>query len=130
MVFAAVVMASGVGVVWERREGVGVAAVLSVAAVLLAVAVVVLGVAAAPAVLVSAGAGWVVLVGVAVLLLVAVFAAGAFVLAPSSALPASLVAASTCACCPTVVWGRIASAMAAMGIVAQTMDVHASAQSR
>lgn len=68
-----------------------------------AVAAVVLGVAGLPgvaAVLASAGTGWVVFAGVAVLLLVAVSAAGTFVLAPSSALPVSLTVASACACCP------------------------------
>ena len=79
----------------------GVAAVLlSVASVVLGVAVVSvvsLGVAAAPAVLASAGSGWMVSAGV-VVLLVAAFAAGAFVLAPPSALPASLVVVSGCAC--------------------------------
>lgn len=54
----------------------------------------------------------------------------AFVLAPSSALPASLLGASDCACCPAVARGCVVSAMAAMGIVALTMDVHAIAQSR
>lgn len=64
------------------------------------VAAVVPGVAAAPAVLASAGVGWVVSAGV--VLLVAVFAGGVFVLAPSSALPVSLAVASACACCPSV----------------------------
>lgn len=95
-------IASGVGVVWVRRDGAGVvlsvaAVVLGVAAVLdaVAVAAVLLGVVAAPAV--SAG--------VAVLLLVAVFAAGAFVLVPPSASPVPLVAASGCACRSAVAWG-------------------------
>ena len=56
--------------------------------------------------------------------------AAAFVLAPSSALSASLLVASACACCSAVGRGWMASAMAAMGIVALTMDVHAIAQSR
>lgn len=86
-------IAAGVGLVWARRDGVGVV----VAAVVPGVAVL-LGVAAAPAVLASAGSVWVVPAGVAVLLLVAVFAAGAFVLTPSSTLPASLAVASACAC--------------------------------
>ena len=54
----------------------------------------------------------------------------AFALAPSSALPASLLVASACACCSAVARGCVVSAMAAMGIVALTMDVHAIAQSR
>lgn len=54
----------------------------------------------------------------------------AFVLVPSSALPVSLLVASACACCSAVAGGWMASAMAAMGIVAPTMDVHAIAQSR
>lgn len=54
----------------------------------------------------------------------------AFVLAPSSALPVSLLVASACACCSAVDRGWMASAMAATGIVALTMDVHAIAQSR
>ena len=54
----------------------------------------------------------------------------AFVLVPSSALPASLLVASACACCSAVARGCVVSAMAAMGIVALTMDVHAIAQSR
>lgn len=94
-------IAAGVGAVWARRDGVVAAAVLSGLAVLL-VAAVVLGVAAAPAVLASTGAVWVVFAGVSVLLLVAVFAAGTFVLEPSSALPVSLFVASACACCSAV----------------------------
>ena len=59
------------------------------------VAVAELGVAAAPTVLVFAGSIWVVLVGgAAALLLVDASAAGAFLLAPSSASPASLVVVS------------------------------------
>ena len=54
----------------------------------------------------------------------------AFVSVPSSALPVSLLVASACACCSAVAGGCIASAMAAMGIVALTMDEHAIAQSR
>lgn len=54
----------------------------------------------------------------------------ALVSVPSSALPASLLVSSACACCPAVACGWMASAMAAMGIVALTMDVHAIAQSR
>lgn len=82
-------VAWGVGVVRVRRDGVGVV-----------VAAVVLGVATVSVVLAFAGVAWLVSAGVAVLLLVAVSAAGTFVLAPSSALPVSLLVASTCACCP------------------------------
>lgn len=100
-------MASGVPLVWARRDGVVVAAVVpSSLSVLTALAP----------------------VDVAVLSS-AVFAV-AFVLVPSSALSASLFAASACACCSDVAGGWMASAMAAMGIVAPTMDVHAIAQIR
>lgn len=105
-------VAAGVGLAWARRDGVGVAvaAVLPGMAVLLVAAVVPgtavpTDVAAAPTVLAFAGSVWVVLAGSAVLLLVAVFAEGAFVLGPSSALLTSLVVASTCACCAAVSWG-------------------------
>lgn len=54
----------------------------------------------------------------------------AFVLAPSSTLPVLLLVVSACACCSAVDRGCMASAMAATGIVALTMDVHAIAQSR
>lgn len=54
----------------------------------------------------------------------------AFALEPSSALPVPLFVESACACCSAVARGCMASAMAAMGIVAPTMDVHAIAQSR
>ena len=47
-----------------------------------------------------------------------------------SALSVSLVAVSVCVCCAGVACGCMASAMAAIGIVALTMDVHAIAQSR
>lgn len=74
-------IASGVGVVWARRDGVGVpvsvgvASALSVLAALVPVDVAVL----------SSGAS-----------------AAAFVLASSSVLPVSLLAASACACCSAV----------------------------
>lgn len=74
-------IASGVGVVWARRDGVGVPvaavvpAALSVLTVLVPVDVAVL----------SSGAS-----------------AAAFVLASSSVLPVSLLAASACACCSAV----------------------------
>lgn len=54
----------------------------------------------------------------------------AFVSVPSSALPVPLLVASACACCSAVARGCVVSAMAAMGIVALTMDVHAIAQSK
>lgn len=103
-------MASGVGLVWVRRDGVGVPGV------------------AASAVLASAGSVWLVAVDVAVLS--SAVSAVAFVLASSSALPVSLFVASACACCSVVAGGWMASAMAAMGIVELTMDVHAIAQIR
>lgn len=53
-----------------------------------------------------------------------------FVLAPLPALPALPVVTAACACCSAVARGWMASAMAAMGIVELTMDVHAIAQSR
>ena len=77
-------IAAGVGVVWARRDGVGVVAVL-VAAV----------VASALSVLAA-------LVPVDVAVLSSTVSAVAFVLAPSSALPMSLFVASACACCVAV----------------------------
>lgn len=70
------------------------------------------------------------LVPVDVAVLSSTVSAVVLVLVPSSALPASLLVASDCACCSAVARGCIASAIAAMGIVAPTMDVHAIAQSR
>ena len=102
-------MASGVGLVWARRDGVGVlvaAVVPSVLSVLTALA------------------------PVDVAALSSAVSAAAFVLVPSSALPAMLFAASACACCSAVARGCMASAMAGIGNVAPTMDVHATAQSR
>lgn len=102
-------IAAGVGLVWVRRDGVGVPvavgvpSALSVSAVLVLVDVAVLSSAVSDAV---------------------------FVLVPSSALSVSLLVASACACCSAVVRGWMASAMAAMGIVALAIDVHAIAQSR
>lgn len=75
-------MVSGVGLVWARRDGVGVP------------------VAAASAVLASAGSVWLVAVNVAVLS--SAESAVAFVLVPSSALPVPLLVASACACCVAV----------------------------
>lgn len=54
----------------------------------------------------------------------------AFALVPSSALAVSLFVSAACVCCSAAGRGWMASAMAAMGIVALTMDVHAIAQSR
>ena len=70
------------------------------------------------------------LVPVDVAVLSSTVSAAAFVLVPSSALPMSLFVSAACACCSAVARGWMASAMAAMGIVALTMDVHAIAQSR
>lgn len=72
-------IASGAGVAWTRRDGVGV----------------VPGVAAVPSALSVLTA----LVPVDVAVLSSTVSAVAFVLGPSSALPASLLAASACACC-------------------------------
>lgn len=111
MVCDVVGMAVGAGVVWARRDGAG--AVVAVAAV----------VASALSVLTA-------LVSVPVAALSSTVSVVAFVLAPSSALPVSLFVASACAYCSAVSRGCMASAMAAMGIVAPTMDAHAIAQSR
>lgn len=102
-------IAAGVPLVWARRDGAGV--------------VVVVVVPSAVSVLTA-------LVPVDVAVLSSTVSAVAFVLVPSSALPASLFGASDCACCSAVARGWMASAMAAMGIVAPTMGVHAIAQSR
>lgn len=119
MVCDVVEMAVGVGLAWARRDGVGVP-----------VAAVVPGVAAVPALVASAHSVLTALVPVDVAVLPSAVSAIAFVLVPSSALAVSLFVASDCACCSAVAGGRMASAMAAMGIVAPTMDVHAIAQSR
>lgn len=86
--------------------------------------------AAVPALVASALSVLTALVPVDVAVLSSTVSAVAFVLAPSSALPMSLFVASACACCSAVAGGWMASAMAAMGIVAPTMDAHAIAQSR
>lgn len=78
-------MASGVGVAWARRDGVGAVAAVSIAAV----------VASALSVLTA-------LVSVDVAVLSSTVSAVAFVLVPSSDLPASLFVASVCACCVAV----------------------------
>ena len=102
-------IAAGAGLVWVRRDGVGVvvAAVVSLALSVLTA-----------------------LVPMDVAVLSSTVSAVEFVLVPSSTLPVSLLVASACACCSAVARGCIASAMAAMGNVALTMDVHAIAQSR
>lgn len=102
-------MASGVGLVWVRRDGVGVPVAAMVPSSLSVLTALVPVDVAAPSSTVSAVA---------------------FVLVPSSALAVSPFVASACACCSAVARGCMASAMAAMGIVALTMDVHAIAQSR
>lgn len=104
-------IAAGGGVAWARRDGVGV----PVAAVAL--------VPSSLSVLTA-------LVPVDVAVLSSAESAVAFVSVTSSALPVSLFVASACACCPAVAGGWMASAMAAVGIVALTMDEHAIAQSR
>ena len=102
-------IAAGVGLAWVRRDGAGVVVAEVVPSAL--------------SVLTA-------LVPVDVAVLSSTVSAVAFVLVPSSALPASLLVASACGCCSAVARGCMTSAMAAMGIVAQTMDVHAIAQSR
>lgn len=104
-------MASGVPLAWARRDGVGV----SVAAAAL--------VASALSVLTA-------LVSVDVAVPSSAVSAAAFVLVSSAALPVSLFVSAACACCSAIARGCLASAMAAMGNVALTMDVHAIAQSR
>lgn len=129
MVCDVVEIAAGVGLVWARREGVGV----PVAAVALGVAVL-LGVATAfvvlAAVVSSALSVLAALVPVDVAVLSSTVSAVAFVLVPLSALPVSLLVASTCACCSAVAGGCIASAMAGIGNVVLTMEVHVIAQIR
>lgn len=88
MVCDVVEIASGVGVVWARRDGAGVTGVEVVPGVAVSV------------VLASAGSVWLVPVDVAVLS--STVSAAAFVLVPSSALPVSLFVASACACCSAV----------------------------
>ena len=102
-------IAAGVGLVWARRDGAGVVVAAAVPAALSVLTALVPVDVAVPSSTVSAAA---------------------FALVPSSALPVPLLVASACACCPAVARGWMASAMAAMGIVAPTMDVHAIAQSR
>lgn len=101
------------GLVWARRDGAGVP-----------VAVVV------PALVASALSVLAALVPVDVAVPSSTVSAVAFVSLPSSALPVPLFGASDCACCSAVARGCMASAMAGIGNVALTMDVHAIAQSR
>lgn len=109
MVCSVAEIAAGAGLAWARRDGVGVVVAAVVPSALSVLAA---------------------LVPVDVAVLSSAVSAVAFVLAPSSALPVSLLVASACACCPAVARGWMTSAMAAMGNVAPTMDVHAIAQSR
>lgn len=113
MVCDVVGIASGVPLVWARRDGAGA----PVAAVVSSLVPLALSVLTA-------------LTPVDVAVLSSAVSAVAFVLVPSSALPVSLLVASACACCTAVSWVWMASAMAAMGIVALTIDAHAIAQSR
>ena len=81
MVCDVVEMASGAGLVWARRDGVGVVVAAAVASAL--------------SVLTA-------LVPVDVAVLSSTVSSVAFVLVPSSALPVSLLVASACACCSAV----------------------------
>ena len=111
-------MASGVGLAWARRDGAGVPVVAVVPGVA--------GVTGVTSVLSVLAA----LVPVDVAVLSSTVSAVVFVLVTSSALPVSLLVASACACGSAVARGCTASAMADIGIVVLTMDVHAIAQSR
>lgn len=102
-------IAAGVGLVWVRRDGAAVSVAVGVP--------VALSVLTAP-------------MPVDVAVLSSTVSAVVFVLLPSLALPVSLLVASVCACCSAVARGCRAFAMAALGIAAPTMDVHAIAQSR
>ena len=108
-------IALGVGVVWARRDG---------------AEVVVAAVAPGVAAVLSALSVLTVLAPADVAVLSSTVPAVAFVLVPSSALPVPLLVAVACACCSAAARGWMASAMAAMGIVAPTMDVHAITQIR
>ena len=81
-------IASGVPLVWVRRDGVG-----AVVAVLVAAAVA------------SALSALTALVPVDVVVLSSSVSAVVFVLVPSSALPVSMLVASACACCSVVARG-------------------------
>lgn len=108
-------IAAGVGLVWVRRDGAAVSVAVGVPGVV--------GVPVALSVLTAP-------MPVDVAVLSSTVSAVVFVLLPSLALPVSLLVASVCACCSAVARGCRAFAMAALGIVAPTMDVHAIAQSR
>lgn len=108
-------MASGAGLAWARRDGAGVP-----------VAAVVPGAVGVPSALSVLTA----LVPVDVAALSSTVSPVAFALVPSSALPVSLLVSAVCACCSAVDRGCMASAMAGIGNVALTMDVHAIAQNR
>lgn len=96
MVCDVVEMASGVGLVWARRDGTGVVPV-SVAAVVPALVAMALSVLVA--LVPSALSVLAALAPVDVAVLSSTVSAVAFVLVPSSALPVSLFVASACACC-------------------------------
>ena len=119
MACGVVEIASGVGLVWVRRDGVGVVVAVPVAAA-------VPGVVGVPSTLSVLTA----LVPVDVAVLPPTVSAVVFVLLPSLALPASPGVPAACDCCSAVARGCRAFAMAALGIVAPTMDAHAIAQSR
>ena len=102
-------IASGVPLVWVRRYGAAVP-----------------GMAVVPSALSVLAA----LVPVDVAVPSSAESAVAFALEPLSASPVSLFVASDCACCSAAARGCRASAMAGIGNVALTMDVHAIAQSR
>lgn len=84
MVCDVVEIALGVGVVWARRDGVGVPVAAVVPSALSALTTLVPVDVAVPSSTVSAVA---------------------FVLVPSSVLPMPLFVASACACCSVVSWG-------------------------
>lgn len=119
-------IAAGVGLAWVRRDGAGAVVAVSVAAVVSGLA----ASAALAAVVPSALSVLTALVPVDVAVLSSTVSAVAIVSVSSSALPVSLFGASDCACCSAVARGCMASAMAGIGNVALTMDVHAIAQSR
>lgn len=108
-------IAAGVGLAWARRDG---------------AEVVVAAVAPGVAAVLSALSVLTVLAPVDVAVLSSTVPAVAFVSVPSSALPVSLPEAPACDCCSAVARGCMASAIAGVGNVALTMDVHAIAQSR
>lgn len=85
MVCDVVEMASGVGLVWARRDGVGVPGVVGV-----------------PALVASALSVLTALVPVDVAVLFSMVSAVTLVLVPSSVLPVSLLVVSACACCSAV----------------------------